>query len=118
MSECPNQTCFVPDTGCALGHMDRSTCSAWTTGHSATSDAATTGDEVLLPWQGTALGLTDVGFVVGRAKPLLVGILGAENAGKTTLLAAWYLLLGRGLISTPRRRFAGSYSYACCQSKL
>ena len=112
MSECPNQTCFVPDTGCALGHMDRSKCPVWTTRASTTADAATPGDEVLLPWPGTALGLADVGFVVGRAKPLVVGIFGAENAGKTTLLAAWYLLLGRGLISNEGRKFAGSYSLA------
>ena len=42
------------------------------------------------------MGLVDLGFVTGRGKPIVVGIVGSQNAGKTTLLAAWYLLLGRG----------------------
>lgn len=67
-------------------------------------------DEILLPWSGSALGLADRGFVSGRARPLVIGIIGAQNAGKTTLLGAWYLLLGRGLANLGGRRFAGSYS--------
>nr|WP_240004433.1 hypothetical protein [Pectobacterium carotovorum] len=58
------------------------------------------------------MGLTDLGFVVGHQKPLLVGIVGPQNAGKTTLLAAWYLLLSRGLTRTSMRKFSGSYSLA------
>lgn len=67
--------------------------------------------ELVLPWSGGALGLVDLGFVAGRAKPLVVGIIGHQNAGKTTLLAAWYLLLGRGL-TCGEHQFAGSYSLA------
>jgi hypothetical protein len=43
---------------------------------------------------------------------LVVGIAGPQNAGKTTLLAAWYLLIGRGLAGIDKRLFAGSYSLA------
>jgi hypothetical protein len=57
------------------------------------------------------LGLVDLGFVAGRSKPLVVGIVGPQNAGKTTLLAAWYLLIGKGQIPG-NRQFAGSYSLA------
>ncbi|WP_394299868.1 TRAFAC clade GTPase domain-containing protein [Sphaerimonospora cavernae] len=41
---------------------------------------------------------------------MIVGIVGLENAGKTTLLGAWYLLLGNGTARFKDRRFAGSFS--------
>lgn len=74
--------------------------------------AAADSDGVVLPWPGSALGLVDLGFVGGHAKPMVVAIAGPEAAGKTTLLAAWYLLLGRGQAIKEGRRFAGSYSLA------
>src|SRR5689334_15718041 len=110
MSECLQPTCFVPDTGCALGYLDRSKCPVWTTDRPASPENVVTGDELLLPWSGRALGLADLSFITGRAKPLVVGILGAESAGKTTLLGAWYILLGRRAIGPKGLRFAGSYS--------
>ncbi|MGZ0146081.1 TRAFAC clade GTPase domain-containing protein [Kribbella sp. WER1] len=56
------------------------------------------------------MGLGDLGFVAGRGRPLVIGIIGPQNAGKTTLLAAWYLLLSRGAAELGGREFAGSYS--------
>ncbi|TBZ64209.1 hypothetical protein E0H64_25035 [Rhizobium leguminosarum bv. viciae] len=110
MDKCTRETCFVPDTGCDLGHTNLSKCPVW---HGTIRNDAPAGDlsdEVLLPWSGSALGLADLGFVSGRARPFVIGIVGAQNAGKTTLLGAWYLLLGRGLANLGGRRFAGSYS--------
>jgi hypothetical protein len=52
----------------------------------------------------------DVGFVAGRGKPFIIGVIGPQNAGKTTLLAAWYLLLSHGIAPSENQRFAGSYS--------
>jgi hypothetical protein len=110
---CSRPTCFVPETTCDLGFLDLSKCPVWK-GRAEVSggkgEAAS--DELLLPWSGSALGLADLGFVAGRRKPLVVGIAGPQNAGKTTLLASWYLLVGRGLAGTEKRRFAGSYSLA------
>ncbi|WP_285704602.1 hypothetical protein [Microtetraspora sp. NBRC 16547] len=74
----------------------------------ATEDEAD--DHFLLPWSGGALGLADLAFVAGRARPMIIGIIGPANAGKTTLLAAWYLLLGRGEAHPTDRRFSGSFS--------
>jgi len=68
-------------------------------------------DSVVMPWSGGALGLADLGFVSGRKKPTVLAILGSQNAGKTTLLGAWYLLLGRGAIQDDLR-FSGSCSLA------
>ena len=110
MEKCAQATCFVPDTGCDLGHTILSKCPMW---HGAkvtdTADEGHSG-EMLMPWSGSALGLADLGFVSGRGKPIVIGVVGTQNAGKTTLLAAWYLLLGRGLASTEDRLFAGSYT--------
>lgn len=110
MDECSRRTCFVPDTGCDLGHVDLSKCVEWTGRAAQDSIEAESADEVLLPWSGSALGLADLGFVAGRARPLVTGVVGPQNAGKTTLLGAWYLLLGRGAVDLEDRRFAGSFS--------
>jgi len=102
--------CFVPDTGCDLGHTDLSKCPIW---HGAEQDNSSDGKlsgEMLLPWSGSALGLADLGFVSGRARPIVIGVVGPHNAGKTTLLAAWYLLVGRGLADLGDRLFSGSYT--------
>lgn len=110
MIQCSRKTCFVPDTGCALGHVDRTKCPDLTVRAEKSALLAETPDEVLLPWSGSAMGLGDLGFVAGRGRPLVMGIIGPQNAGKTTLLAAWYLLLGRGAAALGGREFAGSYS--------
>ncbi|MFA0390103.1 hypothetical protein AB4508_13550 [Vibrio splendidus] len=112
MSKCSRSTCFAPDVTCDLGCLDHTKCGAW--GEADEGEASQREDpthEIILPWSGSALGLVDLGFISGCSKPLIVGICGAQNAGKTTLLAAWYLLLGRGLICESRQ-FSGSYSLA------
>lgn len=110
MEKCKRETCFVPDTGCDLGHTDLSKCPIW---HGAKQDDSSESElsgEVLLPWSGSALGLADLGFVSGRARPIAIGVIGPQNAGKTTLLASWYLLVGRGLADLGGRLFFGSYT--------
>ncbi|MCF5222987.1 hypothetical protein GIW32_05555 [Pseudomonas syringae] len=113
MTSCSRSACFAPESSCDLGHLDRAKCSAWKKeGGAGTEKDEVAADELLLPWSGSALGLADLGFVTGRHKPLMVGVIGPQNAGKTTLLAAWYLLISRGLTSSEARSFAGSYSFA------
>ena len=113
MTACSRPTCFAPESTCDLGFLDRAKCPGWKRpGESASVQDEVETDELLLPWSGSAVGLVDLGFVAGRTKPLVVGIVGPQNAGKTTLLAAWYLLIGRGLTGSAQRRFAGSYSLA------
>lgn len=112
MSACSRATCFAPESTCSMGCMDHTKCQEWIgqEGEAASQEEGAP-HELVLPWSGGALGLVDLGFVAGRAKPLVVGIIGHQNAGKTTLLASWYLLLGRGLICGDHQ-FAGSYSLA------
>lgn len=110
MAKCARETCFVPDTGCDLGHTDLSKCSTWHGAMQGNKQAEDLSGEALLPWSGSAFGLADLGFVSGRARPIVIGVVGPQNAGKTTLLASWYLLLGRGLAELGGRKFAGSYT--------
>ncbi len=56
------------------------------------------------------MGESDLNFVSGRIKPVTVGIVGPESAGKTTILGAFYLLLGRGVLTTEENVFSNSYT--------
>lgn len=111
MDKCPHQDCFADDnTTCTLGHLDRRSCPEWQRVDGAAATAMPASDDMLLPWSGLAMGESDLNFVSGRAKPITVGIVGPESAGKTTILGAFYLLLGRGALTTEDIVFSNSYT--------
>jgi hypothetical protein len=107
---CPKVHCYAPDASCDLGHLDVSNCPEWKKRDDGDSLEVAQSDEIGLPWSGSAIGLVDLGFIAGRSKPIVVGVAGPEKAGKTTLLASWYLLLGRGALSKRGHRFTGSFT--------
>lgn len=111
MAECPRETCW-PDIGCSLGHLDPSKCPALKADRTEKKDEEALTEAAAMPWSGGVLGLTDLGFVAGRGKPIVLTIVGPQKAGKTTLLGAWYLLLGKGARPDDKLRFAGSRSLA------
>lgn len=110
MAKCQRETCFWPETPCNLGHLDHSKCPVLEANCSARKNDRPPPDAVAMPWPGGVLGLADLGFVAGCGKPTVLAIMGPQNAGKTTLLAAWYLLLGRGSVPDDELSFSGSYS--------
>ena len=112
MADCPRETCFWPELGCDLGHPDRSRCPVLKADSTAEQEGRPPPYVAVMPWSGRAFGLVDLGFVTGRGKPIVLAIIGPHNAGKTTLLAAWYLLLGRGSRPDDSLLFSGSYSLA------
>lgn len=113
MAECPQKTCFWSDgAGCSLGHLDPSDCPALKAAPAPNQDDEPSPEAVAIPWSGSVLGLTDLGFVAGQSKPIVVAVMGPHNAGKTTLLGACYLLLGRGQRPNDELRFSGSCSLA------
>lgn len=111
MAECPRDSCW-PEVGCSLGHLDLSKCPVLAAESTAKEDERPSMTDVAMPWSGDVLGLTDLGFIAGRTKPIVLAIMGPQNAGKTTLLGAWYLLLERGLRPDDKSRFSGSCSLA------
>lgn len=56
------------------------------------------------------MGESDLNFVSGRVKPITVGIVGPESAGKTTILGSFYLLLARGALTAENNVFSNSYT--------
>ena len=109
--QCSERRCNAPKISCVRGETVLEDCPYWNRSNKSVIPAMPDGDigHSRLPWSGSALGTTDLGFLTGRGDPKLVALLGPHNAGKTTLLAAWYLMLGRiGAIDD--RLFAGSYS--------
>jgi hypothetical protein len=112
MSGCSLEGCFAPDTTCDQGLLNPNECPMWRATHSApTAGDGFAGDQIILPWSGRAMGISDLGFLAGRRKPFLTGVVGSHNAGKTTLLASWYLLLSRGAACLTDRAFAGTYTF-------
>ena len=110
MPTCNRDTCFWPDVACNLGHRDPSDCPFLQGDPAPGPNDTLPPDSIMMPWSGDVLGLADLAFVAARKKPTVLAIVGPQNAGKTTLLAAWYLLLGQGASPDRDQRFCGSCS--------
>lgn len=110
-TRCSLATCFDPEVvGCKVGELNLGNCANWCAPSSAQESESSDSNELSstrFPWTGNALGEADLAFLTGHCNPRLIAIMGAESAGKTSLLAALYLLLGRG-IHPPAGTFAGS----------
>ena len=91
---CTYAHCF-PDTTCALGHRDRTECDNWEESESHEQES-TTQPQVPpsdVAWNGYALGTSDLSILGGRGQPIVVGLLGPPDSGKTSLLAFLYMWL-------------------------
>lgn len=60
-------------------------------------------------WTGNSLGRIDLSLITQRSTPIVIGVVGPENAGKTTLLTMIYLLLASGK-KIGDWNFTGSYT--------
>ncbi len=125
--KCELDTCVDPkEIGCNRGFEFLEECPHWNNGRAIEAsdglsperaDARELGDStsqnanrhLLLPWTGNSLGLLDVELVTACNRTTLVGLVGPYNAGKTTLLTLFYLLIQRGEPASTGR-FAGSWS--------
>ena len=113
--KCTVGHCYAPETLCDLGYSLKECPNYQKTGGDVPEAGSAIEITAPLPWTGSALGTDDVGFVAARSAPRMLGIIGPHNAGKTTLLVAWYLLLHRGY-SVPGRQFAGSCTFGAWES--
>lgn len=115
---CTNQNCFVHEgETCHLGEMAHTQCASWsaTTPETEADAAIPAATSARVPWSGSALGLADIANLSPRGRSILIGVLGAHDAGKTTLLTGNYLqlLLGESLADA---RFAGSRTLGAWES--
>lgn len=108
-TQCPAKDCFAPDLPCQEGKLDLVKCPHFKVIASVALAPGDTGVSHRLTWSGNSLGAVDVRTVAARSRPSLIGLVGAYDAGKTTLLTALYLLLTGGH-HPPSYRFAGSNS--------
>ncbi len=113
---CTQDSCFV-DTTCALGHFDRLECEHWKAIDEVDEDNSTGVPESTsdVPWNGYSLGTSDLAILGGRGQPIVVGIVGPPDSGKTSLLAFVYMwLLKYGTLG--EWQFAGSWTLAGWES--
>jgi hypothetical protein len=117
--KCSNPNCFVHDGECcANGHMNLSECDRYNLGEAKTTTAEQTialDSSARVPWSGSSLGLSDLITLLPRTRSILVGLLGAHDAGKTTLLLGNYLNCLRGS-TIAEGEFCGSWSLGAWES--
>lgn len=107
---CANPNCFVHEgEACHIGEMEPGKCASWaaTTSETEPDAAILSTTSARVPWSGSALGLADMANLCPRGRSILIGVLGAHDAGKTTLLTGNYLQLLQGH-TLANARFAGS----------
>jgi len=115
---CSNPNCFVHEgESCVDGHMNPTECEHYRTGvtDKTTSQVVPIESSARVPWSGATLGLADLITLLPRARSILVGVLGAHDAGKTTLLLGNYLNCIRGS-SIANGEFCGSWTLGAWES--
>lgn len=107
---CELEEC-IPECGCHKGEPDLADCIHF---EGATTKDGTElesfAETVRMPWTGRAMGERDIAFLAASNTPTFVSVIGPHNAGKTTLLAALFLAICRGLEPEAKAAFSGSYS--------
>ena len=116
---CTNTNCYQHEgETCPLGHIDPvAECSAMRKGTPLenASLSLANAQQARVPWSSSALGLDDLFLLASRARHLLIGVIGAHDSGKTTLLTANYLkILESGALAD--RNFSGSWTFGAWES--
>jgi hypothetical protein len=100
-----------------LGQLNYLECPSWSAGASEADAPVPSLSPISarVTWSGNALGLADLANLVPRGRSILIGLLGAHDAGKTTLLTGNYLQLLRGK-ALAGAHFAGSRTLGAWES--
>lgn len=94
LSECP-----APDLKCHLGEEDFAKCPNFVADvveKKVRKEVSPEKSRLNLGWSGEAFTTNEVTIVSGRTSPILIGIMGKADAGKTTFLSMLYTLLLSG----------------------
>jgi Double-GTPase 2 len=97
--KCSQKDCYDPDrVGCNIeGCLILTDCKYYGKDESKTENPEQDDDVVFrIPWTGNSFGLSDLNYLSASSKPILIGITGVANAGKTAFLASLYCLLRHG----------------------
>lgn len=118
-NKCSKPDCPAPK-GLCLEHAspDYQKCDNWLgnkTNQPIEKHEAVTKKGQPLPWTGEPLEPTDIGIVSQRSAPLIVGMIGGADAGKTSYLGMLYTLLFNGNFFA-YWSFAGSYTLAAWET--
>ncbi|SMF94383.1 hypothetical protein SAMN02949497_1696 [Methylomagnum ishizawai] len=117
--QCQDVECYAHEgESCRLGEVDHTQCAKWTNvapGTEPETATPSTPAAARVCWSGSALGLADIANLTPRARSILIGVLGAYDAGKTTLLIGNYLQLLRGN-TLADAHFAGSRTLGAWES--
>jgi hypothetical protein len=94
------EECTNPEEeGCLLGYRELKGCPnrnhTSKEGNESTIETAEDSN-LLIGWSGNSLGEVDLKTITYKKRPFIIGVIGPSNAGKTTFLAAIYLLLRNG----------------------
>jgi len=112
---CPIPHCYPEDGECQQGCRPFRECPNLQQSAVTDEGSVLASEEELdgrrVSWTGSVLGRTDLEPLMARSRVLLLGLVGMENAGKTTFLALLYSLLRSGQ-AIPGYRFAGSTTLA------
>jgi hypothetical protein len=100
-----------------MGNRSHLDCAEWkkVTINEKQSEETPGQPAVRVPWSGSALGLSDLISLTPRGRHILIGVLGAHDSGKTTLLIGSYLQLLQGR-SFGDATFAGSRTLGALES--
>lgn len=109
--KCNIKDCAAPDIRCHLNHDDHSQCPHFNTKGAEKKDKVIKSDRVSngsnLNWSGNPLMINQLAEVGMRSTPIVIGMAGMADAGKTSFLAMIYTLLLNGK-SFADYQFAGS----------
>jgi len=97
-AKCSNPECAAP-ISCHEGKDKHTECEFWINSNTEQFKNKTTLKKEKksdLPWSGEALSIEELGKVTYRNSPIIIGVVGKADAGKTTYLAMLFTLLLRG----------------------
>jgi len=115
--KCSNPECLAPRGMCIEQlNVNHPQCKNWQ-GNNFTVEKVSEFTKVLipLPWTGEAFLPEDIEIVGQRSSPLIIGMVGNADAGKTSYLGMLYTLLFNGK-KIKQWNFSGSYTLAAWES--
>lgn len=116
---CSEEGCDAPKSLCKQSlSADYQDCPHWT---NTSVDAIGVGKKdsssnTAIPWSGMELTPDKIDILSHRSTPLIIGIIGAANAGKTSYLGMLYTLLFNGR-KFAKWNFAGSYTLVAWEAQ-